>query len=201
MRPVRGLERPVVQWAFVALAIALIALTASLAVAVRRVNGTVGDLRASLLEERTTRDQLEARLAREQSTREALRLELERVRAGHSGSVSGSGVPTLTLQPLRKRESTPPPPTMSAPPPSQTIELRLVLPPTASDRPAPFSFVLRDWATGDERLTRGGLAAVAIEGGKVVAALVAGDVFRPGAYEVILRGKEGETATYEITIK
>ena len=189
------------QWAFVDMAIALIALTASLAVAVRRVNGTVGELRASLLEERTSRDQLEARLAREQSTREALRLELERVRAGHSGSISGSGVPTLTLQPLRKRESTPPPPTMNAPPPSQAIELRLVLPAGADSRRGPFSFAVRDWTTGEERLTRGGLTVVATEGGKAVAVLVPADVFRSGAYEVILRSKEGDAATYEITVK
>ena len=201
MRPVRGLDRPVVQWAFVALAIALIVLAAALAVTDRRLNGTVGDLHASLVEERTGRGQIEARLAREQSTREALALELARLRAGGSAGATAGSVPTLTLQPLRRRESTPPPPTMSAPPPSQTIELRLVLPARADGELAPFSFAVRDWTTGQERFTRGGLTPVATESGKAVAALVAGDVFRPGAYEVILRSKEAETATYEISVK
>jgi len=202
MRPVPGLDRPVVQWMFVALALVLVVLTGALALAVRRLNVTTGRLHTLRMEDATARDQLEARLAREQSTREALWLELGRLRAGGTnGSGAASRVPTMTLQPLRRRESMPPPPTMSAPSPSQLIELRLMLPAGVDTKLAPFSFSVRDWTSGQERLTRAGLTAVAIEGGRAVAAFVSGDIFPPGAYEVILRSKEGEAASYEITIK
>lgn len=201
MRPVRGLDRPVVQWTFVALAAVLIVLAALLAIAVRRLNGTLQDLHASRLQERSEREQLEARLARERSTREALTLELGRLRSGTAGGVAPRDVPTLTLQPLRSRESTPPPPTMSAPAPTQIVQLRLVLPPGADAARAPFTLTVRDWTSGEVRLTRGGLTAAAIERGKAVAAYVAGDVFPAGAHEVILRSTEGEIASYEITVK
>jgi hypothetical protein len=202
MRPVRGFDRAIVQWTFVALAVVLIVLAAALAVAVRGLNVTVGEMHAARIEERAARDQLEARLARERSTREALALELGRLRAGQANASAGaSGIPTLTLRPLRAREATPPPPTMSAPAASQIIELRLVLPPGADAKLAPFSLTVRDWTTGQDRLTRGGLGVVAFEGGSAVAAFVTGDIFPSGAHEVILRTAQAETATYEITVK
>lgn len=201
MRPVRGFDRPVVQWTFVALAVVLIVLAGSLALAVRRLNATVGELHGSRLQERTDREQFEARLARERSTREALSLEVERLRAGASGKAGTAAAPTLTLQPLRRRESTPPPPTMNAPSPSQVVLLRLVLPPGADATQTPYTVTVRDWTTGQVQLTRGGLTAVPVDGGNAVAAYVTGDVFAAGAHEVILRSRDTEIATYEITVR
>lgn len=201
MRPVRGFDRPVVQWAFVALAVVLIVLAGLLALAVRRLNATVGELHGSRLQERTEREQLEARLARERSTREALSLEIGRLRTGASDPAGTAAAPTLTLQPLRRREPTPPPPTMNAPSPSQVVLLRLVLPPGADATQAPYTATVRDWTTGQVQLTRGGLTTVPVDGGQAVAAYVTGEVFAPGAHEVILRSRETEIATYEITVR
>ena len=200
MRAVRGAEKPVVQWVFLALAIVLTVLVAALSVAVLRLNGMVRELRTAHLEERTTRDQLEARLAREQSTREALSLEFGRLRGGQS-SAAAQGPPTLTLQPLRGREATPPPPTMSAPAPAQMIELRLVLPAGANPKLTTYELTVRDWVTGQVRLTRGAARTVAVERGHAVSAYVPGDVFAAGSHEVILKSPQSEIAVYEITIK
>ena len=200
MRLVPGFDRPVIQWTFVALAVVLVTLAALLSVAFVRLNGSVRELRAARIEERSAREQLEARVAREQATREALALELSRIRAGHPAA-DDRLPPTLTLQPLRKREPTPPQATMTAPPEAQVIELRLLLPREARRSSAPYELTVRDWVTGRVRLTRGGLTTSSSDGGLVVKAYVAGDVFASGSHEVILRDKESEVATYEVTVK
>ena len=201
MRAIRGFDRPALQWTFVAIAIILIALAASLAVAVRRLSGTVRELRAAQLQDRVDRERLQGQLAREQSTREALTLELGRVRAGLAGGDAHRDAPTLTLQPLHRREAAPPAPTMDAPPPARTIELRLVLPRHADPKLAPFDLSVRDWVTGQARLARGGLKASPLGGGHAVTAYVPGDVFASGSHEVILRSGQSEIATYEITVR
>jgi hypothetical protein len=178
---------------FVMLAVVLTALVASLSLAVWRLNGRVGDLRVE-------RDRLEERLARERSTREALTLELGRLRGAPSAGAVTSP-PTLTLEPLGIRGSAPPPPTMTAPPPAQVVELRLVLPARAGATLAPYDVTVRDWVTGHVRLTRGGLATTALDRGRAVTAFVPGDVFGAGSHEVILRSRESEIASYEITVR
>ena len=200
MRILPRFDRPALQRFFVALALVLVTLTVLLSVALVRLNDSVRELRAARLEERTAREQLEARVAREQATREALALELSRIRAGNV-SRDDRLPPTLTLQPLRKRDPTPPEPTMTAPPEAQVIELRLLLPRDARRSSAPFELTVRDWVTGHVRLTRGGLTSSRSDDGPVVTAYVAGDVFVSGSHEVILRDKESEVATYEITVK
>ena len=182
------------------LALVLSALVAALSVAVWRLNSAIRDTRAAWLAERTQREQLEARVAREQATREALSLELARIRAGQSSS-GAQGPPTLTLQPVARREATPPASTMTAPAPAQTIELRLVLPRGENPTRGIYEFTVRDWVTGEVRLTRGGLKARAIDGGRAVTAYVAGDVFVSGSHEVILRSGSSEIAAYEVTVR
>lgn len=200
MRAVRGFERPAVQWTFAALAMVLSALVAALSFATWRLNGTVRGLRAAGIEERTRHQQVEARLARERATREALALEIARLRGGERPSAA-IDVPTLTLQPLRRRESTPPAPTMTAPAPSQMIELRLVLPRGPDPAQRRYEVIVRDWVTGHVWLTRAGLTMTRIDGAPVVTAYVPGDVFASGSHEAILKSGDAEIATYEITVK
>ena len=200
MRSLKGFDRPGVQWAFVTLAAVLAVLVASLSIALWRLNGSLRELRVARLEDRAARDALEARLAREQSTREALTLELGRLR-GATASGAPAVPPTLTLEPLRRREATPPPPTMNAPAAAQVIELRLVLPRGADADAGPYELSVRDWVTGQVRLTRSGLRATRLEGRHTVTAYVPGDIFGPGSHEVILTGRGAEPASYEITAR
>lgn len=201
MNPVKGFERPAVQWAFVSLAILLIALAAALSVATWRLAGTVRELRAARLEDWSARDQLGGQLSRERAAREALALELARVRGANAAGANPLP-PTLTLEPLRHRESTPPPPTMTAPAPAQIIELRLVLPRGANRARPPYEMTVRDWVSGQVRLTRGGLTSTPLDaGGRAVKTYVAGEIFAAGSHEVILKSEDGEVATYEITVK
>ena len=201
MRTVRGFERPAVQWTFVTLALVLTVLVVALSATVWRTNAAVREIRASQLNERRERDQLQAQLARERAAREALALELARLRGGNSARSTAQGPPTVTLDPLRGRDATPPPPTMTPPAATQIVELRLVLPRGADPQLAPYELTVRDWVTGQVRLTRGGLTSTPIAGGHAVRAYVAGDVFAAGSHEVILRSKDSEIATYEITVK
>lgn len=201
MRTVRGFERPAFQWTFVALAVLLAVVVAALSGTVWRLNGTLRELRTTQAGDRAEREQMLARLARERSTREALALELARLRAGSGVQDAVPGPPTLTLEPLGTRDATPPPATMTAPAPAQIVELRLLLPRGAAANAGPYALTVRDWVSGDLRLTRGGLTAKTIDRARAVTAFVAGDVFAAGSHEVILRSHETEIATYEITVK
>jgi hypothetical protein len=108
----------------------------------------------------------------------------------------------LTLEPLRRREPTPPPATMSALAPAQILELRLVLPSGTNRTREPYEVTVRDWVSGQVRLTRGGLRSASLDGDRhAVRAYVAGEVFAAGSHEVILKSVEREIATYEITVK
>src|SRR5204863_3138445 len=118
MRPVSGFGRPVVQWLFVVLGLALIAVAAAEAAALLRARTVIGELRTADLNGRIEREQLEAHIARERAAREALSLELAR-RRGAGAAVTQ---PTLTLSPLRKRGAQPPEPTVGKPADNQSIQ-------------------------------------------------------------------------------
>ena len=201
MRPVSGLDRPAVQWFFVIIAIVLIAVALLEAAALRRARGEIASARTSELNARLELSTLQSTSARERSAREALSLEVARLRRGGR---EGSGVPTLTLSPLTRRGSNPPDSTVDAPGKDAMIELRLVLPVRAV-RTGSYTIAVRAWTGGETIWSRGGLRATSIEGRATVSALITGDVFAPGAYEVVLTtaidGKAGDVAAYEVATR
>jgi hypothetical protein len=202
MRPVSGLERPALQWLFVALGVALVVVAAGEAVGLRRARGQIAALRAADLNARIERQQLQARAAREGSAREALSLEVGRLRA------TGPGVsqPTLTLSPLLKRGATPPEATVERPAENQVIQLRLILPSGGPAHPSRYTIVVRTWSGGDTIWSRSGLSVSTVDNGPMVTAFITGDVFAPGAYEIALSGtsignKTEDIAAYEIAVR
>ena len=202
MRPVSGLDRPAVQWFFVITAIVLIAVAVLEAAALRRARGEIASVRTSELNARLELSTLQSTSARERSAREALSLEVARLRRGGR---EGSAVPTLTLSPLTRRGSNPPDSTVDAPGKDAMIELRLVLPVRAV-RAGSYTIAVRAWTGGETIWSRGGLRATSIEGRATVSALITGDVFAPGAYEVVLTttstdGKASDVAAYEVATR
>jgi hypothetical protein len=203
MRPISGFERPVLQWLFVALSVILIAVTAGAAWVARRA--IAGATSARSVEEggRLERQRLDAQLARERSAREAITLELARAREG--SAETARLMPTLTLEPLTTRGASPPEPTVSAQHATQVIELRLVLP--AAARPhTRFEVVLREWTTGRLVWSRGGLTPSTVDRQSMLATFVTGDLFRTGAYEVLVSGvgadgQKTEIASYEVAFR
>jgi hypothetical protein len=202
MRPISGFERPAVQYAFVGLAIVLIATGVWGGITVRRAAKQNGQLRADLLNARVERDQLEARAAREQSARESLSLQLSRAR---SRPRADGATPGLTLMPLKTRGSAPPPPTVATLAPSQVIELRLRVPGRPDPRIVTYQAAVRSWSGGQTLWSRAGLKTIEVDRQPLVHAYVTGDVFAPGAYEVLLTGTaadgaQKEIASYEVTV-
>lgn len=203
MRPVRGFDRPILQWTFVALGAALVVVAAGEAIGLRRTQGAVEELRAANLSARIDRQQLELRFAREQSARESFALEVGRLR----GRVSSAGASelTLTLPPVTVRGSTPPDPTVVAPAPAQSIQLRLLLPRGRPDSAKRYAVALRSWSGGSVLWSRSDLRASAIDGKAAVTARITGDILAPGAYEVVLTdvtvdGAPADVAFYEVTV-
>ena len=106
---------------------------------------------------------------------------------------------------LTGRGSNPPEPTLDAPGKDAAIELRLVLPVRAV-RTGGYTIAVRAWTGGETIWSRGGLRATSIEGRATVSALITGDVFAPGAYEVVLTttsadGKAADVAAYEVATR
>jgi hypothetical protein len=203
MHPVRGLERPVFQWGFVALGVLLIAIAGGEALGLRRAHEALALLRAADLNSRTDRQQLETRLAREQAARESFALEVGRMRG--SLSAAAAAVPTLTLSPIVTRRSTPPAPTVAAPAPAQSILLRLLLPSGQRQSDRRYAIALRSWSQGDVVWSRGDLHTSEIGGKAAVVARLTGDVLTAGAYELrltdITQGTSPvDVAFYEIAI-
>jgi hypothetical protein len=202
MRPVSGLDRPAVQWFFVTIAMVLIAVALLEAVALRRARGEIASVRTSEINGRLELGRLQSTSARERSAREALSLEVARLRGGGR---ERSGPPTLTLLPLTTRGSNTPEPTLDAPGKEAAIELRLVLPARPA-RGGSYTIAIRAWTGGETIWSRGGLRAASIDGRPIVGALITGDVFAPGAYEVVLTttsadGKVGDVAAYEVATR
>jgi hypothetical protein len=203
MRPVSGFERPVVQWLFVALSLVLIVAAGGTAWVARRANAAAGNARAAEETGRLERQQLDAQLARERSSREALTLELARARA--AGEQTSRAMPTLTLDPLPMRGATPPEPTIPTRHTTEVIELRLRLPPMRAPITR-FEVTLRSWSGGAVLWMRGGLTASTVDRRPTVAVFVTGDVFPPGAYELLLsgttpEGQKADVAAYEVSFK
>jgi hypothetical protein len=206
MRPVSGFDRPIVQWLFVALGVALIAVAAAAASGLRRARAEIESLRAANLESRVQQEQLQSGLAHEQATREALALELTRVRAstGSAGGASAAAPPTLTLTPLGKRGAQPPEPTVAQPAATQPLQLRLVLPHGRGAPAARYTIAVRTWSGGETVWQRSGVPESTVDGKPMVTALVTGDVFTTGAYEVLLTSageKPVDVAAYEVAVK
>ena len=99
MRPIRGFERPAMQWVFAALALVLIGVAVAQAVALRRSRASSARADGDRLTLSLERDELQLRLAREQTAREALAIEVSRLRGAEPGSTA---LPSLTLVPLRE---------------------------------------------------------------------------------------------------
>ncbi|MEN3339407.1 MAG: hypothetical protein V7647_3083 [Acidobacteriota bacterium] len=202
MRPVRGFDRPVLQWAFVAIGLLLVAIAAGEAVGLRRAQSVIAALRAADLNARTERQQLDTRLAREQAARESFALELGRVRGAATASTPE---PTLTLAPLSVRRATPPDATVAVPAPAQTILLRLLLPGGRVASVKRYAVALRTWSNGDVVWSRSDLRTASADGKAAVTARLTGDVLVPGAYEVRLtdvsqEGSPVDVAFYEIAV-
>ena len=78
--------------------------------------------------------------------------------------------------------------------------------PSSGKRYTGFDVALRDWSTGLVIWSRGGLNAATIDRQSMVTTYVTGEMFRPGAYEVLVsgqtpEGKKEDVASYEITFK
>lgn len=200
MRPVKGFERPLLQWTFIGLSVVLIAIVAVQAVALQREKGRREALQTADLD----RQELEMRLARERSAREALSLEVARLRS--KSGIERGPLPTLTLTPIAKAPATPPEPSVDRPAPDQLIALRLVLPP-AADSAGRFSVSLRSWSGGPVLWTRGNLPAAEAGGERMVIAPISGDVFAPDAYEVTLSAESAAgqplkpIANYQLAVR
>jgi hypothetical protein len=204
VRPIRGFDRPLLQWFFVALGIALIAIVAAESIALRRARIEREDLRRTALDARVEREQTEFRLAHEQSAREALSLEVGRLRGGR-GQASAPQ-PTLTLTASTKKGALPPSATVDPPPAAETIELRLMLPRPHGIDVRTFAVALRSWSGGETLWSRSGLTASPLDGREAVTARITGDVLAPGAYEIALTGvttdhTSVEIASYEVAVR
>jgi hypothetical protein len=203
MRSISGFERPVVQWLFAGLSVLLIAVVGGAAWVARRANAEAAAARSMEEGGRLERQHLDAQLARERSAREALTLELSRAREGIVEPARM--MPTLTLEPLRMRGATPPEPTVATQHATQVIELRLRLPPMRAPITR-FDITLRNWSSGDLVWSRGGLTSSTLDRRAMVAVFVTGDVFRPGAYELLLsgttpEGQKADVAAYEVAFR
>lgn len=203
MRSVSGLDRPAVQWLFLALAVILMAIVGIEGIALRRARQQIDALRAADLNARIERQQIELRALQERSARESMAIQMERLRA------SGASVapqPTLTLTPLQTRDATPPEASIDTPPASDTIELRLLLPRAAPATARRFAIVLRDWSNGAMIWSRGGLDRSMADGKPAVIARMTADVLAAGAYEVLLTATGAdnqpiEVASYEMAVR
>jgi hypothetical protein len=196
VRGVAGLDRPAIQWMFVACGAVLIGISTWMGVGLVRARRNVEAARAEAEQARLDREQTEASLARERAARESFMLQLGRERQ----AAVPAAMPTLTLTPVKTRS--PRGPELAVPStPAPTVELRLVLPPrTATDRA--FTVTLRSWTTGDVLLTRGALRAGTANGKPAVLAHLASDVLTPGPYELLLSGGTPPTdvAIYEVSV-
>jgi hypothetical protein len=201
MRSVSGFERPALQWLFVGIALVLIGVAAAEGVALMRLRAQVAAARAAELNSRIELDQSRAQTAREQASREALTLELARQR----GSGAPPTQPTLTLSPSITRSAQPPEATVAKPAENQSIQLRLVLPAHTESADARYTIVIRTWSGGEMIWSRGNLGASTVDKKGMVTAFISGDVFAPGAYEVVLTraagsGGPADVASYEIAV-
>jgi hypothetical protein len=196
VRGVAGLDRPAIQWMFVACGVVLIGISTCMGVGLVRARRNVEAARAEADQARLDREQTEASLARERAARESFMLQLGRERQ----AAVPAAMPTLTLTPVKTRS--PRGPELAVPStPAPIVELRLVLPPrTATDRT--FTVTLRSWTTGDVLLTRGGLRAGTANGKPAVLAHLASDVLTPGPYELLLAGgtPSSDVAVYEVSV-
>lgn len=201
IRPVSGFERPGFQWLFIVLGIALIAVAAGEGVALLRGRTEIAALRAADLNARAEIDKLSAQVAREQAAREDFALQLARQR----GAAPPATQPTLTLSPLIKRGSQPPDPTVAKPADHQSIQLRLVLPGRNEPQDARYAVLIRTWSSGDTVWSRSALSATTVDNKPMVTTFITGDVFAPGAYEILLTrivvgGSSADVASYEVAV-
>ncbi len=196
VRGVSGLDRPAIQWTFVACGIVLIGISTWTGVGLVKARRAVDAARAEAEQVRLDRDQTEASLARERAARESFMLQLGRERQ----AAVPAAMPGLTLTPVKTRSPRGPElavPSTSAP----VVELRLMLPPrTAIDRS--FTITLRSWTSGDMLWSRGSLRAGTANGKPAVAAHIASDVLAPGPYELLLTAGSpaSDVAVYEVSI-
>jgi hypothetical protein len=203
MRPVRGFERPWMQWGFVVLGLVLVGVAAAEAMALRRLRGEIAQARASEMSAQTAREETQIKLTQERAARQALSFDVERLRGG---AREGPGVPMLTLSPVTKHGAGPPEPTVDAIPDAESIQLRLLLPAASTAAATRYSVSVRSWSGGETVWSRNGLRASTVDAHPMVTAFVTGDVFAPGAYEVALTattadGMRAETASYEVAIR
>jgi hypothetical protein len=69
-----------------------------------------------------------------------------------------------------------------------------------------FEVILRSWSGGAVLWMRSGLTASTVDRRPTVAVFVTGDVFPPGAYELLLsgttpEGQKADVAAYEVSFK
>jgi hypothetical protein len=187
MRSVSGLDKPLAQRLLLAGCLALTAVLAWQTTSMQRVNRQIDDLLAAGRAATDDRHSLEAQLARERATREALSLEIGRLRVRLPEDETSPGeAATLTLPPPASRGATPPAPTVDAPDPAQLIELRLLMPDSVGDEHKIVTIAARDWSTGQVRWLRADVPLARVDGRKAVVLHVTGEMFTPGAYELLV---------------
>jgi hypothetical protein len=209
VRRVRGFEKPGIQWTVIALGIALMILLVAATVRIRTLQDLLRRADQVMSTEGKRRETLERDLARERSTREALALELARVRSGAACGGSGdaaAGPPTLTLDPVRERSGSPPAVNIDSADPDTVVELRLLLPDTASSELKQLNLTARDWTTGAVRWSLGAVRVATADGRRAAVAQVSGEMIAPGVFEFVLApvgegGPQPEAvAAYELAV-
>lgn len=205
MKPINGLERPVVQWVVIAGALVLMVLLALTTLTVRRTRGQIDELLAAQGALRADNEALDAQAARERSAREAFELEVTRLRARGAPAEARAEAPTLTLRPPETRGPKPPEPTVRAPDRTQVIQLRLVLPTTSAAAEGPFEIMARDWSSGRAVWTvTVGKIPPTIHAERALVAYITGEMLAPGAYEIVVRmagaAAPEPVASYEVSV-
>lgn len=201
MRPVKGLDKPLVQWFLLAACAVMTILLVLAARSVARATRQVDDLVAGQTTAAVDRQSLEEQLTRERATREALALEIARLRARQGPETSsGSEIPTLTLAPTASLGVGPPEPTVAEPGRAQLIELRLLMPETVGDNVKTCQIIARDWSTGQPRWSRADVPVADIDGRRAAVAYVTGEMFAPGAYELLVTPTASDTGASEPTV-
>ena len=208
VQPLKGFEKPLLQWAVVAASVVLVVLLASATLSLRRAQN---ELRAAGEAQRACEGDLRAveeQLSKERAAREAFSLELARVRAQQGSSATAiADVPTLTLVPPADRKPVPPAPALAAPEPALSIQLRLLLPPNVNLKQREFQIAARDWSTGRELWSTAHAASGMVDGRRAAIAHVTGEMLKPGSYELVITasGDSGTApepiASYELTVE
>jgi hypothetical protein len=91
----------------------------------------------------------------------------------------------------------PPEPTVEESGRAQLIELRLLMPETVGENVKTCQITARDWSTGQLRWSRTDVPVAVIDGRRAAVTYVTGEMFAPGAYELLVTPTSSDTEASE----